>query len=127
MAEFQERRRAPRIAVAGRLGGRARAILDARILDLSLTGARIEHTDLLRPGAVCAFELPSQLGSLALSTRVVWSHVVGGEQTAEGERRLRYQSGLAFVAVTPEQQAALASILERLAPGGGVGEDRLSL
>jgi hypothetical protein len=95
-----------------------------QLLDLSLTGARIEYANLLRPGAVCAFELPPQLGSLALSSRMVWSHVIGGEHTPDGERRRRrYQSGLVFVAVTPEQQAALASALERLTggPRGGPG------
>jgi hypothetical protein len=119
MVEYPERRQAPRVPLTWRLAARARASLDVQLLDLSLTGARIEHTDLLRPGAVCAFELPSQLGSLALSTRIVWSHVIGGEHTEEGERRLRYQSGLVFVAVTPEQQAALGSTLERLTGGPG--------
>ncbi|MBI2455525.1 MAG: PilZ domain-containing protein, partial [candidate division NC10 bacterium] len=84
MADTPERRRATRVVVSGRLGGRARAILDVRILDLSLTGARIEHLSPLRPGSPCAFELPTAIGSLVLSARVVRSTVIGNEPTPDG-------------------------------------------
>jgi hypothetical protein len=127
MVEFQERRRAPRIAVAGRLGGRARAILEVRILDLSLTGARIEHLSPLRPGTPCTFELPPAIVSLVLASRVVRSSVIGSEQTPDGKRLLHYESGLAFANLTEDQQAALAKALEKLTPGGGLGEGRLIL
>ena len=120
-----ERRGAPRILVAGCLGARARATLDVRILDLSASGARIEHYDLLRPGATYAFELPPTLGSLVLTAKVVHSAVVGTEATTDGERHLRYQSGLTFVGITAEQQSALAAILERLTPRGGLGDGHL--
>jgi hypothetical protein len=127
MADIPERRRAPRTLIAGRLGGRARATLEVSVLDLSTTGARIEHGDLLRPRATCMFQLPPALGELVLSARVVHSSIVGAEQSPQGERRLRYQSGLAFVGITADQQAALAAILERLTPGGGLGDARLVL
>jgi hypothetical protein len=122
MGEFKERRRAPRILIAGRLGGRARAILDVRILDLSIAGARIEHLSPLSPGAPCTLGLPPALGSLVLSARVVRSVVSGSEQSPGGKRLLHYQSGIEFVGMTAEQQAALASALEKLTPAGGVGE-----
>ncbi|MBI2163333.1 MAG: PilZ domain-containing protein, partial [candidate division NC10 bacterium] len=125
MADTPERRRATRVVVAGRLGGRARAILDVRILDLSLTGARIEHLSPLRPGSPCAFELPTAIGSLVLAARVVRSTVIGNEPTPDGGRLLRYESGLTFVGVTPEQQVALERALEKLTPGGGVETSRL--
>ena len=125
MAGDSERREARRILVVGRLGARARATLDVNVLDLSNSGARIEHTDLLRPGATYAFELPPALGSLILTARVVHSAVVGTEATPNGERHLRYQTGLTFVGTTPEQRAALAAILERLAPGGDLGDGHL--
>jgi hypothetical protein len=125
MAGGAERRKAPRIPVAGHLGARARATLNVRVLDLSAGGARIEHTDLLRPGATYAFELPPALGSLTITVRIVHSAVVGTEPTPEGERNLRYQSGLAFVGITSDQQSALAAILERLTPGSGGGNGHL--
>jgi len=125
MAEPADRRKAPRILVAGRLGARARATVEVRILDLSASGARIEHFDLLRPGATYTFELPLALGSLILTAKVVHSAVIGTEATPEGERHLRYQSGLTFVGITAEQHAALAAIVERLAPGGGLEDGHL--
>ena len=125
MDETQERRRAPRIRVAGRLGARARATLDVRLLDVSATGARIEHYDVLRPGSTYAFEFPVALGPLTLSAKVVHSAIIGTEKTPEGERLLRYQSGLVFIAMNAEQQATLTGILERVPPGGGLGNGRV--
>jgi hypothetical protein len=127
MDETQDRRRAPRIHVAGRLGARARATLDVRLLDVSVTGVRIEHYDVLRPGSIYAFQFPPALGPLTLSTKVAHSTVIGAEKTPEGERLLRYQSGLTFIAITAEQQASLAGILERITPGGGLGNGRIIL
>jgi hypothetical protein len=118
MAGTPERRRATRILVTGRLGARARATLNVRLVDLSRSGARIEHSGLLRPGATYAFELPPALGSLVLTAKVVHSRVVGTEATLEGEQFLLYQSGLTFVGITAEQQVGLAAALEHLPPGG---------
>jgi hypothetical protein len=117
MVEFRERRRVHRIPVAGDLDARARVTLPVRILDLSPYGARIEHLDLLRPGSACTFELPPAIGSLTLFARVVHSCIVGAAPTPNGERMLRYQSGLAFTSITTDQQAGLASALERFLPG----------
>ncbi len=127
MEEFKERRRAPRIVIAGRVGGRAHAILDVRILDISITGTRIEHLSPLAPGTPCTLELPSALGSLRLSARVVRSVVTGSEQSAVGKRLLRYESGIEFMGITAEQQATLTSALGKLTPAGGVGDARLIL
>ncbi len=127
MTEFREQSRAPRVRIGGRLGGRAHATVDVRFLDLSLTGARIEHLNLLRPGAVCTVELPPAMGSLVLSARIVHSTIVGSEQAPEGSRHLRYESGLAFESVTAEQKTILGAALEKLIPGGGLGEGQLAV
>lgn len=121
-AEFKERRRAPRHLIAGRLSGRAHAILDVLILDLSIAGARIEHLSPLSPGAPCTLGLPAALGSLVLAARVVRSVVSGSEQSSDRKRLLRYQSGIEFVGITTEQQKVLADALEKLTPAGGLGE-----
>jgi len=72
-------------------------------------------------------ELPTAIGSLVLSARIIRSTVIGNEPTPDGGRLLRYESGLAFVGVTPEQQAALEKAMEKLTPGGGLGTGRLLL
>jgi hypothetical protein len=120
MTKSQERRRVPRIAMVGRTSARAQGFLEAWLVDLSASGARITLGELLNRGSPCTLELAPALGSLTLSARVVWSGLFGGEQTPDGERHFIYQSGLAFVDLTTEQQAALASILQRLATRGKV-------
>ncbi len=113
MSNSTERRKDARIIVNGQLGAKARATVNVRLVDLSKTGARIEHSEILRPGATYAFELPPALGSLTLTARVVHSRVVGTE-SAEGQHLLLYQSGLAFVGVTTKQEAGLAAALKSL-------------
>lgn len=120
MADFRERRGTPRLSITAHIGARARATLEVRLVDLSFNGARIEHGDLLRPGSTCAFQFPPAIGSLILSARVIHSTIVGATQNADGERHLRYQTGLQFVGVTPDQRSVLEGIVERLTPGGGV-------
>ena len=117
MAEYRRQRKTPRVPIASQPAVRVRSNLPARLVDLSPTGARIAHLDLLRPGFRCTIELPAAGGALVLSCQVAWSNVVGSEPSPEGERRLRYLSGLAFVGLTPEQRATLASILEHRAHG----------
>jgi len=125
MADFQERRKVPRVPVTASVGARARATLEVRLVDLSVTGARIEHSELLRPGSACAFQFPPAIGSLAVSARVIHSTIIGAMQDSDGARQLRYQTGVQFVGVTPEQRIVLEGIVERLTPGGGVGVVRL--
>jgi catechol-2,3-dioxygenase len=48
----------------------------------------------------------------------MWSGLFGGEKTPNGEEHFIYQSGLAFVDLTPDHQAALAKILNRIATHG---------
>lgn len=127
MAGPRERRSAERVAVPGRLGSRIRATLEARLLDLSTTGARIEHYNLLRPGFTCSLELPSQFGSMNLPVRVVRSDIVGTQKSASGDQLLRYESGLTFISLTPDQVAAVENIVKRLSPGGGMGNGKLVL
>jgi hypothetical protein len=119
MAETSEQRGATRILVTGRLGARARATLEVRLLDLSKSGTRIEHFGSLRPGATYAFELPPAFGSLVLSAKVIHSRVVGTEATPEGEPLLLYRSGLTFIGITAGQELDLAAVIDRLSRGDG--------
>lgn len=121
MGKSEERRRARRVLVAERMGAQAQAALEIRILDLSAGGARIGHLDLLRPGLTYALKLPTAMGGLSLSIRVVRSAIVGTQSGPGGERLLRYESGVAFVDLTAEQRTTLQGILDRITPAGGLG------
>ena len=125
MGERGERRKGRRVQLPEHPGGRIRATLSARLLDLSATGARIEHHTLLRPGFTWTIELPATMGALILPARVVRSTVVGIEESPPGERLLRYESGVAFGELTVDQQAALETVLGRFAPGDPLGHGRL--
>ena len=125
MTDSPERRRAARVSIPGRPGARTQAILEIRLVDLSVTGARIEHLVLLRPGSSVIVELPTAMKPQALVARVVWSKVMGGEQTPEGERHLHYQSGLAFTGLTAGETLLLTNSLEQLTDSGGGGRGSL--
>ncbi len=127
MSKAPERRQGRRITIAGRPGGRVRVTLEARLLDLSTSGARIEHFNVLRPGFTCTLEFPAALGPLVLPVRVARSTVVGTDSGSAGERLLRYESGVMFVGLTPEQQRGLDEILSHLLPREDLGEGRLIL
>jgi len=111
MPETGERRRVARITVPRHLSGPELDFGLVRVLDLSPLGARVEHFEPFREGVVCFVELPPTLGGMRLTGRVVWTMLRWGEQTFEGQRRLHYQSGLAFIGLTPEQQGGLATAL----------------
>jgi hypothetical protein len=92
---------------------------EIRLVDLSVTGARIEHLVLLRPGSSVSVELPTAMKPQALVARVIWCKVMGGEQTPEGERHLHYRSGLTFTGLTADETFLLASSLEELTAAAG--------
>jgi hypothetical protein len=120
MGQYPTQRGARRFLVADRLGGRAAASQEVRLIDVSLSGARIEHGNPLRAGSVFYFEFPPTLGSLVLPVRVVHSTVIGSQGQAEGDSLVRYQSGLKFVGLTPDQQVALAAVLGQLTSVSGL-------
>ena len=116
MAEVQERRAVPRTTVTERSAARVRGLREVRLRDLSLTGAQIEHLDLLRLDARCELDLPPPFGALTLPTHVVWCTVIGRRHTrTDGESRLVARSGLQFIPLTVAQRTALAAALLHLA------------
>lgn len=116
MAEFRERRKARRIRIPSRPWGRILGALEFRLMDLCIAGARIEHQAPLEPGSTWRVELPLAFGSMNLGARVVHTGSVGDTQVRDADALLRYQSGLAFFGITPEQQATLAGRLHSLCP-----------
>jgi hypothetical protein len=108
-----------RAVTTGRLTGQASLSVEFHLLDLSPTGARIEHLALLRPGSRCTLQVPAPAGMPRLSAQVIWTAVMGEARLPEGQRVLRYHSGLLFVALSPAQERAVASLLERLLPEVG--------
>jgi len=115
MTAAQERRAGPRRTLAARPAARVRGLREVHLLDLSGTGAQIEHLDLFRLGAACALDLPPPFGALSLPAEGVWCTVVGRKRTLGGESHLVARSGLRFTTRTGAQHAALAQTLRYLA------------
>jgi hypothetical protein len=105
----------PRATLAARPTTDVRGLRAVHLLDLSLTGAQIEHLDLVRLGAPCALELPPPFGALSLRAEVVWCAVIGRQHRLGGESHLVSRSGLRFPMLTAAQHAALADTLHYLA------------
>ena len=100
----------------GETRGRVWAMVETRVIDLGVTGARIEHSNMLQPGCTCVLELPESLGALALAARVVRTVEIGTARKDAVPPTLRYESGLIFTDLSPEQHLVLESVLERLSP-----------
>ncbi len=57
---------------------------------------------------------PADPRRVGLTGRVVWTRLRDTEQSLEGERRARYESGIEFNHLTPAQEKALAPALAAL-------------
>lgn len=107
-----KKRRFARLTFKEPLTDQVTASHDVHILDLSVGGARVEHTTILRPGSTCHLRLPIRHRAVSVLCNVIWSRAVG---RAEGEHRgtgLLYQSGLEFGALAKEVETLLVAFLE---------------
>lgn len=107
-----KKRRYARLTFKEPVSDQVTASHDVHILDLSLGGARVEHTIILRPGSSCHLRLPLKHRAVSVLCYIVWSRAVG---RAEGEQRgtgLLYQSGLEFRTLPREVETLLAAFLE---------------
>ena len=120
MPNFSDRRRRARVRMPGPLRARMLGFVEIQFLDVSIVGARIAHHDPLRPGSRWTLELPAVLGGAILTTRVVHSTAVTGSRNTNGPRPVKYESGVEFVGLTAEQEAALARSLKKFAPGAAL-------
>ncbi len=113
-SQTPDHRRVVRLTVPWHLTGPGLEHLLGYLVDLSTLGARIAHAEPLREGLVCEMDLPPALGWGRFTGRVVWTGPHTPALAMEGNTRFSYQSGLAFVDITPEQQEALADALRLL-------------
>ncbi len=103
MREQAERRRAERLPLPRHCqGGGHQAV---RLLDLSPAGARIAHAEPLPEWRGVPLDLPRLGGRGQGRAAVIWSHLAGRERGGADPEGLVYQSGLAFPARTPAEQA----------------------
>ena len=89
-------------------------LMDVILIDISLAGALVEHTDPVRPGEIyrLTFKVNGrQVQVLARAIRVFASHRVA---SADGERRVVYRTGMEFVGVEKEAADLISGYVKRL-------------
>lgn len=95
----EERRRYPRWVIAGRFVARLTPIHDAILIDLSPTGALVEHLDRVPPGTTVFLTLSfleNGKKKMGLRCKVVRSTAHRSEVGSNGQRDVIYRSGLEF-------------------------------
>ncbi len=114
-------RRAPRWQVHGELPGEVSARFEVAVVDVSILGACVEHTQQMQPGQTYFLHLVLGDQPVRLQARAVWSTVYRSEKT--GGKRLFYRTGVEFIAPSPAALEALRGLLARESspdPGEGI-------
>jgi hypothetical protein len=86
--------------------------LDARILNMSLTGMAIETSSLLHMGSSYSLRVAHAGGQLRFKTYVKWCHLERNERTPEGDSHPVYQAGLDFREILDESALQVLAFLE---------------
>ena len=116
----EDRRRRLRVPVPEQLQVSLALWGGIRVLDLSETGALIEHVEPLVLGAACLLALRLGGAELRLPARVVWSQVHSLTPTPRSEE-VRYRSGLEFIEIPAGAKAQIGRFLASLSGEGGGG------
>lgn len=114
MGEKEDRRRSIRWAVEERTAGRITAIYDASLINISVSGALIEHSDFVRLGTLSVLTFAVRGQEVSLRCRVVRSAVHRTEVRSKGERELIFRTGLDFLDVSEDSLWLVAEYLDSL-------------
>jgi transposase len=94
---------------------------ETKLLDLSVSGALVEHTIPIRIGNLYRLSIPvegHQVQVWARAARAYASHFVSG---TDGERLMVYRTGMQFVRLEQDSAQRLATLVDRLlAEGRGI-------
>jgi DNA-binding response OmpR family regulator len=113
LKDRQERRRAAR----ARMGAQSSAQLhltNVTLVDLSVAGALVEHTDPVRPGEIYRLSFPVDGREVHVFARAVRAFASHRVTVASGERRLAYRTGMQFVGVEKHAAELIASYVGKL-------------
>ncbi|MFQ5960453.1 MAG: PilZ domain-containing protein [Candidatus Methylomirabilales bacterium] len=109
-----ERRRHRRWWVGGRLAARAVGIPKASLVDISLAGALVEHSNMMRPGTLLFLTLTLDGQEEVLKCRVIRSVGHRYEVLSTGERDLFYRTGLEFLSSSEASLEVIDKSIESL-------------
>jgi CheY-like chemotaxis protein len=108
-----ERRRSSRVRM--RVAAQAHLqLMEVMLIDLSLSGALVEHTDPVRPGEIYRLSFPIDGQDVHLLARAVRAFASHRVTVAGGERRVVYRTGMEFVGVDKAASDAIGAYVTRL-------------
>ncbi len=93
----EERRRAVRHPVPGRVEGTVTAEIATALVDVSATGALVEHLHMMRPGYLYQVRFVAPEAAVHLTCRAVRSFIVRTRPSGGEEAELVYRTGLEFI------------------------------
>ena len=114
----QDTRRYPRVIVGGRTKGWITPLYEAALLNISLGGALMEHTEAVRPGTISPLDLDLPMKRVGLRCRVVRSVVHRSEVQPDGGRELIYHTGLEFLDPSNETAQAVSEYIQSIIEDG---------
>jgi hypothetical protein len=91
---------------------------EVTVINLSESGAMIEHTDSLSPGRTCFIFLPLPGAELRLRAQLVWSQINKIEKVSQGGGNIRFRSGVHFPNLTEGEAGHLRQYLAALSGQG---------
>ncbi len=101
-----QKRKPPRFRISG-VAAAITTLQEAEILDLSLSGALVEHQGVLQLGGPCFLQLTADGEGLTIQCHVVHSRV--SYSGADGA--LYYQTGLEFLDLSRRAQQSLGAFI----------------
>jgi hypothetical protein len=120
----EERRSHPRIALAGAVEGALDSVIEAPIVDLSMSGALVDVASALPSGGRCVLRIPTDgVETFEIPAEVVRSYVHGFHKGKDGQPSVRYRAAIRFVDLDARQEAELTRFIEEGVPGA-VGSGR---
>lgn len=108
---FGDRRRHKRYGIKG-VRGNVRFLADLKLVNISADGAAIETKKRLDVNREYKFKIDYEGTPLDARGLVVWSQLVKGEKTEDGDVVPIYRSGVKFVAVVDEKIIELMNFIE---------------
>ena len=114
-SEHSTRRQHARLTFSEPVSAAVTSSHDVNILDLSLGGARVEHTIILRPGSSCYIRVPIRQRVLTVNCRIVWSKAISRTGGETGESGLLYHSGVQFGSMAQDTRTMLMAYLDNQA------------
>ena len=122
----KRRRKSGRIKLPAVLQGSVDLRYEVTVIDLSPTGAMIEHSDRLSPGRTCFLFLPLPNLDLRLRAQLVWSQINKIDKVSQGGGNIRFRSGVHFPHLTEEEAGRLRHYLATVS-GEGTDQTRAAL